>query len=474
MYGTSNPTTGKQTQETDALLSARPPSLKRAPSRRKPFKKDNNRSVLDKVFTSPESSSRLSKGNKNSSKSNNPSSNQSEVRQSMLSYSFVYSMLNPRSKQWQAVAFKSFISTVIIADLCLFIISTDEIFAETYFNYLYGIEGLVSCIFLVEYVARLVTVTERIRYGKLGPIRGRLAYMITPGAVIDAFATLPFFIEICTGWNLPTLTYLRFFRLFRILKTEGYVRAIDAVYRVIYYNRQILYVALLVCCFLVLLTAVLLYYLRPPPEDDPDNADSFSSILATLYLSTLMLTGQGGPEGDLPWYTKAVVLLTSLFSVAMFAIPASMLTWGFEAEAERCAKLSWRRANKPTDSSSSSSYSSDEDGNSSGHSTDEEYFKIIAGEGEEEGESEATKAWMKAQKLSFQKADTDNSGSISMREYLQMQSARKNSDDEAAAAAGGSSTTGIISRLQFEVLENKVNDNSKKLNRILKILEQNN
>ena len=37
----------------------------------------------------------------------------------------------------------------------------------------------------------------------------------------------------------------------------------------------------------------------------------------------------------LPWYTQAVVACTACFSIAFFAIPASMLTWGFEAEAER-------------------------------------------------------------------------------------------------------------------------------------------
>lgn len=47
-----------------------------------------------------------------------------------------------------------------------------------------------------------------------------------------------------------------------------------------------------------------------------------------MYLSTLMLTGQGGPDGDLPWYTKGVVLLTGVFSVAMFAIPVSSYVVG--------------------------------------------------------------------------------------------------------------------------------------------------
>ena len=76
--------------------------------------------------------------------------------------------------------------------------------------------------------------------------------------MIDLVAALPFFLELPTGWNLPTLTYVRFFRLFRILKTEDYIKSLDAVYRVIYFNRQILYVATLVCLLLVLITSILL------------------------------------------------------------------------------------------------------------------------------------------------------------------------------------------------------------------------
>jgi voltage-gated potassium channel len=173
----------------------------------------------------------------------------------------------------------------------------------------------------VEYVLRLVTCTESRKYNKDGAVLGRLRYVVTPAAVIDCLATFPFFVERFTGWDLPTLTYLRVFRLLRIGKTQGYGRALDAVCRVVYYNREILHVAVLVCTFLVLFTAILMYYLRP---QNPDDAQDFTSIAATMYLSTLMLTGQGGPDGDLPWYTKSVVLLTGVFSVAMFAIPVSV------------------------------------------------------------------------------------------------------------------------------------------------------
>merc|ERR1719476_941555 len=87
---------------------------------------------------------------------------------------------------------------------------------------------------------------------------------------------------------------------------------------------------------LLLVLSTILFYLRPSEDASQDD---FSSIPATMYLSVMMLTGQGQPEGTLPWYTKVICAVTAIFAVAQFAIPASMLTWGFEQEAERRIKL---------------------------------------------------------------------------------------------------------------------------------------
>ena len=107
-----------------------------------------------------------------------------------------------------------------------------------------------------------------------------------------------------------------------------------------WYNSEILGIALFIGCLLMMATSTLLWYLQPPDAA----GDQFDSIPATFYLSILMLTGQGTPDGVLPWYTKLVVMLTAVFSVPIFVIPSSMLTWGFEAEADRFIKL--RHKNK--------------------------------------------------------------------------------------------------------------------------------
>ena len=187
----------------------------------------------------------------------------------------------------------------------------------------------------------------------------------------------------------------------------------DAVGRVLYFNREILYVAgllgmvnespdIIELCiynvpsltnyssflsrqYLVVITSILMYYLRPQGDDVNlvDDASDFESISKTMVLSTLMLTGQGGPSGKLPWYTQLVVLLTGLFSVAMFAIPASMLTWGFEAEAERLGRRARDRAMARrkgqvyvSETSSSSSESSGVSGYGDLSTSDEEYMRI--------------------------------------------------------------------------------------------------
>eukprot|EP00293_Proteomonas_sulcata_P021515 CAMPEP_0184298028 /NCGR_PEP_ID=MMETSP1049-20130417/8896_1 /TAXON_ID=77928 /ORGANISM="Proteomonas sulcata, Strain CCMP704" /LENGTH=225 /DNA_ID=CAMNT_0026608025 /DNA_START=98 /DNA_END=775 /DNA_ORIENTATION=+ len=139
-----------------------------------------------------------------------------------------------------------------------------------------------------------------------------------------------------------------------------------------------------------------------------------------MYLAILMLTGQGlEADGPLPWYTKAVIIATAIFSVAMFAIPSSMITWGFEAEAARMARkakeLRRKRNLKPgavttgalklegkTTALATNEALSDESGSSSGFSDSQasqasqdswaEYEDIIAGSDASEEALEAEQA----------------------------------------------------------------------------------
>lgn len=183
--------------------------------------------------------------------------------------------------------------------------------------------------------------------------------------------------------------------------------------------------------------------------------EDFKSIGSTMYISTLMLTGQGGPDGNLPWYTKGVVLMTGVVSIGMFAIPASMLTWGFEAEAERVARLAYTGSKQGVDDDEEHdtwSYSSED--------SDEEYFKVIAGVDEDDEEGADARA-MEA----FVNADKDRSGNISLTEFL----ALSREQNQSVADNAFQTTEKLASRLAS--VERKVEENSKKLDKICQLLE---
>lgn len=113
-----------------------------------------------------------------------------------MHHSFLYSMLSPHSKRWQAIAFKHFITLIIMTDLVLFILSTDETFLALSDEFYRKAEGFASTIFLLEYLGRVLTITEKQKYRAMGAVAGRLAYARTFSALIDLIAALPFFLEI--------------------------------------------------------------------------------------------------------------------------------------------------------------------------------------------------------------------------------------------------------------------------------------
>jgi len=175
--------------------------------------------------------------------------------------SWLYTLLNPKSLQLHAVIFKYFIATVIVVDFLFYVVSTEPAYQKNLPPLFAWEEAITSYLFLFEYIARLWTITEYHKYR--GPIYGRLKYLVSYSALIDILATMPYFVEEFTVYELPQLTYLRTFRLFRILKTNSFMKAGDAVRRVLYYNRQIMTLSVFVGLYMILFTSLLMYQLRP-------------------------------------------------------------------------------------------------------------------------------------------------------------------------------------------------------------------
>lgn len=87
-------------------------------------------------------------------------------------HSRLYLILDPKENSPEAKRYKYFITSLILLNVLVFILGTDDEFAAR-FQWLFDlIEAFSSWVFLVEYIVRLVIITEHKRFRD--PLWGRL------------------------------------------------------------------------------------------------------------------------------------------------------------------------------------------------------------------------------------------------------------------------------------------------------------
>jgi len=185
---------------------------------------------------------------------------------------------------------------------------------------------LVSVIiFTVEYVARLWSCVEKPAYHK--PISGRLRFAVTPLALIDLLAILPFYLPF-TGLDLRFLRILRMMRIFRIAKLGRYSQSLQILNRVMAAKKEQLLCTVFVLVLLVIVAASLLYY-----AENHVQPEAFSSIPAAMWWAVSTLTTVG--YGDIYPMTalgKFMASIIAILGIGMFALPTGILGAGFVEE----------------------------------------------------------------------------------------------------------------------------------------------
>ena len=185
------------------------------------------------------------------------------------------------------------------------------------------IENFSLAVFGVEYVVRLWVCVEEPRYRSMRPWRARLAYAVTPAAIIDLVAIAPFLLGMFVEHlNLRTLVLLRLLRLFKLGRySTGFQSLIEAVRR----ERQALLASFLILFSVVLVAASLAYIAErdAQPED-------FGSIPAAVWwaLETVTTVGYGDviPK-TLPG--RIIGGLTMMTGILMIALPVAIIGSSF-------------------------------------------------------------------------------------------------------------------------------------------------
>jgi voltage-gated potassium channel len=189
-----------------------------------------------------------------------------------------------------------------------------------------GLEIFSVFIFTLEYLARLWVCTQSSRYGTHW--YGRLRYMMTPMAMIDLLAILPFYLQ--TFIMLDT-RILRVFRLLRVFKLSRHFTMLGVLGKILKKEAKTLLAAIFVMLILIVLAATGIYLVehRHQPE-------AFGNIPRAMWWAAVTITTVG--YGDVVPVTNAGRIMGALITVVgvgMAALPAGIIASGFTGEIAR-------------------------------------------------------------------------------------------------------------------------------------------
>ncbi len=216
-----------------------------------------------------------------------------------------------------------FIIILIVLNVTMVILETIEGIKEIYGEFIEFFETVCVLIFTVEYLLRIWCCTADTKFAP--PLMGRLAFMLTPLALIDLIAIFPYYIFFLTtvppNYTLP----LRLLRLFRLLKVGRYSHSMQMFGRVIWQKRHELYIVAFALTLLLVIVSSLMYFVEHHAQPE-----AFASIPTTMWWGIVTLTTVGyGDVFPITPLGKLLGALIAVLGVGMFALPAGILSSGF-------------------------------------------------------------------------------------------------------------------------------------------------
>lgn len=235
----------------------------------------------------------------------------------------LYRLLEDQSGSYpHARLVRGFLIVLIVLNVGAVMLETLDELSDTYKHLFRAFEWVSVVVFTVEYGIRIWIATE---LKGIEGVKARLRSMASPLMIIDLLAILPFYLPFLLPTDLIFLRALRLMRLIRVLKLGRYSDSIRIFTAVILLKKEQLAVAAFGMGILLIVASSLMYYAEHQVQPAV-----FGSIPHSLWWAVVTLTTVG--YGDAYPVTAAGQMLggfISILGIAMFALPAGILSAGF-------------------------------------------------------------------------------------------------------------------------------------------------
>lgn len=219
-------------------------------------------------------------------------------------------------------ALNRLICALIVASVLLAVLESKPTLQQAAPGVFWYAELLIGSVFVIEYLARLWVCCEDPRYRH--PLWGRLRYSVTPAALLDLAALLPFVLAVlgAESFLLRLARMMRILRLARLGRLSKAGRLLAAAIRKRSFE---LLLSAAVAALILLLSSTLLYLAEGGLQPE-----GFGSIPRAMWWSIATLTTVGyGDVYPLTSLGKLFAAGTALSGIGLIALPAGILAAAF-------------------------------------------------------------------------------------------------------------------------------------------------
>ena len=190
------------------------------------------------------------------------------------------------------------------------------------------IDKVTVVIFIIDYVLRWSTADFKYENRSLLSF---IKYPFSFMALVDLISILPSLTMMSDTFKLfrvfrmlKIMRVMRTMKVFRVLKATRYSKSIAIIGRVVHKSKEALAAVGTLAILYILISALIVFNIEP---------DTFGNFFEAIYWATVSLTTVG--YGDIYPITmtgKFVAMLSSVFGIAIVALPSGIITAGYMEE----------------------------------------------------------------------------------------------------------------------------------------------